>query len=250
MRRANTAGNLKLKGQIVIKSTLSIITMGFGLMTAAMYAATIDQPANATFGTQQPNAAVFTFVSQSEPITDTGALSSQACVEYNRNAQTKVKQATSDAGSPKNLALDSGTLDAISNELQKKLAEQKMSVTLNPDTSSIPVGGLVVSACIVSADKGSATKRIIGLGWGASRLGAHVVLLSKTTAGFTTLGSFDLEVKGRSFTPPTPVTVAAHAAMAGTQTLSADGKKLADQIAKKLDRYIKGLVVKEGSMHQ
>lgn len=138
-----------------------------------------------------------------------------------------------------NLSFDPETLGAISNELQKKLAKQKMTVMLNPDTSSIPVGGLIVSGCIVNAEKGNAAKRIIGLGWGASRLGAHVVLLSKTKTGFTTVDSFDLQVKGRSLTPPTPVTVAAHAARSRTQTLSADGKKLADRIAKKLDGDMK-----------
>jgi hypothetical protein len=43
---------------------------------------------------------------------------------------------------------------------------------------------------------------MIGFGLGASRLGAHVVLLSKTETGFVPLDSFDVEVKGRAILPP------------------------------------------------
>jgi hypothetical protein len=36
---------------------------------------------------------------------------------------------------------------------------------------------------------------------GASRLGAHVALLSKSKTGFTPIGSFDLQVKGGALLP-------------------------------------------------
>jgi hypothetical protein len=70
---------------------------------------------------------------------------------------------------------------------------------------------------------------------GASRIEAHVIVLSKTKAGFTTVDSFDIQVKGGDPLPPLgPVGLAIHAAREPGQTLSADAKKLADQLLKKL----------------
>ena len=82
-------------------------------------------------------------------------------------------------------------------------------------------------------------KRMVGMGRGASRLGAHIVLLSKTQTGFAPLDSFDLEVKGRNLTPPLPMAIAIHAVREKKFTLSADGKKLADQIVKRLSSDMK-----------
>jgi len=76
---------------------------------------------------------------------------------------------------------------------------------------------------------------MVGMNLGASRIGAHVVVLSKTEAGFNPVDSFDIQVKGADPLPPIgPIGLAIHAAKEPAQTLSADGKKLADQISKKL----------------
>lgn len=107
---------------------------------------------------------------------------------------------------------------------------------MNPDAGDIPVGSLIITGCIFKVEEGSAAGRLIGMNLGASRLGAHIVALSKSATGLTPVDSFDVEVKGGSALPPLgPAGLAARAAMQSRQTLSADAKKLADRIVKKLD---------------
>ena len=78
------------------------------------------------------------------------------------------------------------------------------------------------------------------MGWGASQLTAHVVILSKTSTDFAPVDSFDLQVKGRAILPPLgPVGVGVHAVRERRETLSADGRKLANQTVKKLDSDMK-----------
>lgn len=68
------------------------------------------------------------------------------------------------------------------------------------------------------------------------QIGAHVVVLSKTKAGFAPVNSFDVQVKASNTLPPIGVVgLALHAAKAPSQTLSADANKLAGQIVKKLN---------------
>lgn len=77
--------------------------------------------------------------------------------------------------------------------------------------------------------------RMVGFNLGASRLNAHVVFLSKGETGFTPVTSFDLKVKGRILLPPLgPYGVAVHAVRQPRLTLSADARKLARQVAKRL----------------
>jgi len=190
---------------------------------------------------KQQTAAVFRFVVQSESMTNTSGLSSQACPQDNNGANTSVASAGSAVATsaPNNAAFDANILDAISNEIQKRLSK-KMSVTVDPDPNSIPVGSLIISGCVIKADKGSAAGRMIGMNVGASRLAAHVNVLSKAETGFTPVDSFDVQVKGGSVLPPLgPIGFAAHAAMQPRQTLSADARKLADQVVKKLDSNTK-----------
>jgi hypothetical protein len=50
---------------------------------------------------------------------------------------------------------------------------------VGPDPKTIPDGALVIRGCILKADKGRATGTMIGLDTGESRLGAHIVFLSR-----------------------------------------------------------------------
>ena len=77
---------------------------------------------------------------------------------------------------------------------------------------------------------------MVGFGWGTSRIGAHVIVLSKTETGFAPVDSFDVQVEARNILPPIgPVGLAIHAAKAPTQTLSRDAEELAGQIVKRLN---------------
>ncbi len=216
-----------MKKQIV----RSGLILACALLTTAAYMTAADQSANPPSGSsvQQQTAVVFSFGVQGQSMTDTPALSSQACSEYNSGATSSA------AAAPQNPTVDPKILNAISAELQKILSE-KNSVMVDPDPNTIPVGALIISGCISKAQKGNKAERMVGFGLGASKLGAHVVLLSKTTAGFAPLDSFDLEVKGRAILPPAgPAGVGINAAKETRETLSADAKKLAGQIVKKLN---------------
>ena len=75
---------------------------------------------------------------------------------------------------------------------------------------------------------------------GTSYLGAHVRLLSETRAGLVPLDEFDVQTKGGKVLPPIGlVGLAAHAASEPRETLSADAKKLAAQIVKRVANTMK-----------
>jgi hypothetical protein len=144
------------------------------------------------------------------------------------------------------LTVDPKLLDTISGELHAKLSKQ-MSVLVDPDPAAIPVGALVISGCIIKADGGNAAERLIGMNVGASRLGVHVVALSKTEDGWSPVDTFDIQVKGGNPLPPLgPAVLAVHAVRDTHQGLSADAKKLADRILKRLsqDRRVREKVAK------
>jgi hypothetical protein len=135
--------------------------------------------------------------------------------------------------------VDPLVLTEISGELRKQLSK-KMLVLEDPDLDAIPAGSLVITGCISKAEKGNPAKRMVGFGWGASQLNAHVVVLSKAETGFTPVESFDLQVKGRVVLPPAgPAGIVVHAARQPGETLSADARKLADQVVKRLDDSMK-----------
>lgn len=70
---------------------------------------------------------------------------------------------------------------------------------------------------------------------GTSHLDAHVKILSKAETGFLPVAEFDIQAKGGKILPPLgPIGLAAHAAAERRETLTADGKKLADALLKKL----------------
>ena len=180
---------------------------------------------------QPRTAVVLRFAVESQPLTGTQALSAQAC------PQSGGATGPSSTGAPgKNLTVDPTLLDTISGELHAKLSKQ-MSVLVDPDPAAIPVGALVISGCITKADSGNAAKRLIGMYVGASHLGAHVVALSKTKDGWSPVDTFDIQVKGGDPLPPLgPAVLAVHAVRDTHQGLSADAKKLADRILKKLSQ--------------
>ena len=167
-----------------------------------------------------PTVVIFRF--QPRPLWVAGTLpvASAACADYSRGAEPIGEE-------PK---VDANVLDAISTELQKQVSQQKMSVLVDPDPNAIPVGSAVITGCIFNADKGISPQRMVGLGLGASRLGAHVVVALKTKTGYTQLDSFDVRVEGRSIVPPPPPTVT---------DMSPLGSKLADRVATKLSKTAK-----------
>src|SRR5215510_4552052 len=84
----------------------------------------------------QPNAVVIRFATSSQVFADPKSPSTEAC-----------PGASSDARASMALQVDPKVLDAITEELQKKLSK-KMSVMLQPDPNTIPVSSLVISGCV------------------------------------------------------------------------------------------------------
>ena len=185
-------------------------------------------------------AVVLRFAVESQPVRDAASLSAQACSgATDAPASADALARTDVAAPPRTVTVDPQILDAITDELQKRLAK-KMSVMVNPNPHSIPPGALIISGCITRATKGNAAGRLIGMNVGASRLAVHVVILSKTARGTSPVDTFDIKVKGGNLLPPLgPVALGVHVAMGFRQTLSADAKKLAGQILKKYAKDMK-----------
>jgi hypothetical protein len=170
--------------------------------------------------------AVLRFAVESQPVTDPAALSAQACAQPPGNAAS-----SSSATSLANLNVDPRLLDAVTEEMQKRLWKET-NVIVNPDPTAIPVGAMVISGCITRADGGNAASGLVGMKAGESYLGAHVVVLSRTKDGWNPTDTFDIQVKGR---PPLDATgLAVQGARDTQQTFSADAKKLSDKILKQL----------------
>ena len=180
-------------------------------------------------GASKPNAVVMRFATPSQPFADPKSLSTQACPGMSTDA--------SPATGPLNV--DPKVLNTITEELEKKLSKE-MSVMLQPDPNMIPVGSLVISGCITRADAGNPAERLVGMNLGTSYLAAHVRLLSETRSGLVPLDEFDVKTKGGKVLPPIgPIGLAVHAASERKETLSADAKKLADQILKRVANTMK-----------
>ncbi|WP_446743076.1 DUF4410 domain-containing protein [Silvibacterium acidisoli] len=187
-------------------------------------------------GSQQPadplpprkTAVILRFAVQSQPASDSSALSVLAC---------PAPVATGEPQKP--ITVDPKILDAISAEMQKKLSE-KMTVMVNPEPTAIPEGAMVITGCITRSDAGNGAERLIGMGLGTSHLNVHVVALTRTRNGWSPYDTFDIQVKGGSLLPPLgPVGLAVHAARDTQQTLSADARKLADKILKQLKKDVR-----------
>jgi hypothetical protein len=176
------------------------------------------------------NAVIFEFGVLSPTHSDETTLSARACL-----AAAKATEVSAGTTQPPALSnVDPKILSGITDELHNRLSKT-MSVTVDAEAKDILVDSLIVTGCITRIDAGSGAKRLLGMNLGASHIGAHVIVFSKTKAGFTTVDSFDIQVKGGDPLPPIgPMALAIHAAREHGQTLSADAKKLADQVVKKL----------------
>jgi hypothetical protein len=190
----------------------------------------------------KPRSAVvmrFAFVSQTRetPVT----LSEQTCpLSSVGEPLAETSPSSNDAEPGSVLSVDPKIQDKISSELEKRLSK-KMPVTTDLEPASIPVGALVISGCITKASRGNAAERLAGMNLGASHIKAHVKVVLKTEAGFVQVDEFDVEAKGRMILPPLgPVGLATHVVAERRETLSADAKRLADQLLKKLAKTMSG----------
>ena len=219
-----------------MRAVRPVLVLACALLMTVPYMAASGQSPTSASALQQPRAVVLKFAVQSQSMPGTAALSLQACPD-NHNKESNAGASASAADATKNNpTIDPKLLDAISGALQRDLSKKKISVMVDSDPDTVPVGAQIISGCILQAQKGSVGKRMVGFGWGASRIGAHVIVLSKTETGFAPVDSFDAHVEGRNILPPIgPVGLAVHAAKAPTQTLSRDAEELAGQIVKKLN---------------
>jgi hypothetical protein len=182
-------------------------------------------------GAQPRTAVVLRFAVESQPMTGTPTLSTQACP-----ASSDATASPTNTSSANSAAVDPKILDAISAEMQKRLSK-KMFVMVDPDPTEIPIGALVISGCITKANAGNAGSRWIGMNVGASHLDVHVVALSKTKDGWSPVNTFDIQVKGGDALPPLgAVGLAVNATKDSHQNLSGDANKVADRIVKKLSK--------------
>jgi hypothetical protein len=126
--------------------------------------------------------------------------------------------------------------DTVSAQLQKKLSK-KMQARVGTPSDQATAGTLILAGCFIKVDPGNAAKRMAGMNMGASHLGAHVVAKIKTADGLVVYKEFDAAAKGGKVLPPIgPVGVATHAAAERRETLVADAKRLANDIAKNLSK--------------
>jgi hypothetical protein len=177
-------------------------------------------------------AVVLRFAVQSQMMPDTPALSAQACPQVPAAALSS--DAGSAAASQKPIKLTPAILDKVTIEMRDKLSK-KMTVLVNPGSQSIPSGATVISGCITRANAGNSAERLLGMGLGSSHLNVHVVALSRVKDGWKSVDTFDIRIKGGILFPPLgTVGLAIHMARDTQETLSADAKKLADKIVKRL----------------
>ena len=128
----------------------------------------------------------------------------------------------------------------VTDELAKRLSKQ-MPVTIAKPGDIPSEGSLVITGCFVSADRGHAAARLIGMGLGASHLSAHVRLFYAGASTPKLIDEFDVSVKGSNKLPPAgPVGLGINAVHETQATLQADARKLADNILKRWQKDQKG----------
>jgi hypothetical protein len=121
----------------------------------------------------------------------------------------------------------------VTDELTKRLSK-KMPVTVAQSGDVPAEGSLVITGCFVSADRGHAATRLIGMGLGASHLSAHVRLFYAGASTPKLIDEFDVSVKGSNKLPAAgPVGLGINAVHETQATLEADARKLADNILKR-----------------
>ena len=129
-------------------------------------------------GAQPRTAVVLRFAVESQPMTGTPTLSTQACP-----ASSDATASPTNSSSANSLTVDPKILDAISGQMQKRLSK-KMVVMVDPDSGAIPVGAMVISGCITTVKSGNAAARLVGMN-GGEPLGRSCSLLfpKQRTAG-------------------------------------------------------------------
>ena len=126
--------------------------------------------------------------------------------------------------------------EGVNQELEKKLAKT-MSVSVAQPADTPAAGSLVFTGCFVGADSGSAGKRLVGMGLGASRLLAHVRVFYVGTSGPVPVEEFDVTAKGSNKLPPLGAGGLAYNAISDKgKGLQGDSKRMADAIFKTLTK--------------
>jgi hypothetical protein len=203
-----------------MKPTLS--TFVFSLAMANVVAYSQATAADATAAQSKPTQALILPFAVANNAAATPGASGDACPK-----------------TPDNNLADSNAqklIDTISAELQKKLAK-KMDARIGQPGDELAPGTLVLAGCLTTIDPGNAAKRMAGMNLGASHIAAHVVVQLKTEDALVAVKEFDATAKGSRALPPLSVVgVATHAAAERRETLSADAKRLADEILKTLSK--------------
>ena len=177
------------------------------------------------------HAIIYPFVAATDPVPAVPTPSTAACPIPPAIAAPPI-------GAPPAVLIDPQLAAAITAELQKKLSKKFTATVAQPTTPNAPTPTpeprtLLFAGCITAADPGNAAARYAGMGLGASHLNAHIVIQVQSTEGPHPLTDFDLKVTGSNLLPPLgPIGLVTHAVTARHKTLTADAKKLADEILK------------------
>ena len=177
-------------------------------------------------------AVLYGFASVSEISTLTEGPVKETCSNYS------VPSASTSATKTKPLTDDEVAkfAEGVNQELEKKLAKT-MSVSVAQPADTPAAGSLVFTGCFVGADAGSAAKRMLGMGAGASHLLAHVRVFYVGTSGPVPVEEFDVSVKGSNKLPPLGAGGLAFNAISDKgKGLQGDSKRMADAILKQLNK--------------
>jgi hypothetical protein len=212
----------KMNWKFAVAGVLAILA---GARTIAQEAHWQDSPA-------PNNAVLYTFANISDLSTMPEGPAKETCSQYAASSAstsaTKTKPLTQDE--------EIKLADSVTQELSKELAKNKLPVIVDPQDAPA-AGSLVFTGCFVGADPGSATKRLFGMGLGASHLLAHVRVFYVGTSGPVPVDEFDMAVKGSQKLPPLGAGgLAFNAASEKHETLPADAKRLANDILKRLKK--------------
>jgi hypothetical protein len=136
--------------------------------------------------------------------------------------------------------------EALTAEEEFKVADRVTEVLAEGLDKKIPVayenpprmpavGSLVFTGCFVDMEAGSASKRVIGMGHGASRLSAHVRVFYAGASGPMPVAEFDVVVTGSQRVPALgAVGLAFRAGRERSARLEGDATGLAEEILTRL----------------
>jgi Domain of unknown function (DUF4410) len=120
-------------------------------------------------------------------------------------------------------------------EVLAKGLDKKIPVAYENPPRMPAVGSLVFTGCFVDMEAGSASKRVVGMGLGASRLSAHVRVFYADASGPMPAAEFDVVVTGTQKIPALgAVGLAFNAGRASNDRLEGDATRLAEEILTRL----------------